>query len=100
MGMLQSIGLSKKQLIKMLCYEGLIYSVFATLVTLILGTELGVLSVQVVAKTMNPYFYYSFPWLVVLIYLVVLLIVQFILISYTTGNLKKQSLVEQIRAME
>ncbi len=99
-GMLQAIGLSKKQLIKMLCYEGLIYSVFATLVTLILGTGLGFLSVQVVVKTMSPYFYYSFPWLVVLIYLAILLIVQFILVSYTTGNLKKQSLVEQIRAME
>ena len=99
-GMLQAIGLSKKQLIKMLCYEGLIYSVFATLVTLIWGTGLGFLSVQVIAKTMNPYFYYSFPWSVVLIYLAILLIVQFILIFYTTGNLKKQSLVEQIRAME
>ena len=99
-GMLQAIGLSKKQLIKMLCYEGLIYSVFATLVTLALGTGLGFLSVQVVVKTMNPYFSYSFPWLIVLIYLAILLIVQFILISYTTGNLKKQSLVEQIRAIE
>ncbi|MCI9122411.1 MAG: hypothetical protein HFG00_13010, partial [Oscillibacter sp.] len=77
-----------------------IYSVFATLVTLALGTGLGFLSVQVVVKTMNPYFNYSFPWLVVLIYLAILLIVQFILISYTTGNLKKRSLVEQIRAME
>ena len=81
-------------------YEGLIYSVFATLVTLILGTGFGFLSVQAVVKTMNPYFYYSFPWLVVLIYLVILLIVQFILISYTIGTLKKQSLVEQIRATE
>ena len=99
-GMLQAIGLSKKQLIKMLCYEGLIYSAFAALVTLVLGTGLGFLSVQVVVKTMNPYFYYSFPWLVVLIYLAILLIVQFILSSYTTGNLKKQPLVEQIRAME
>jgi putative ABC transport system permease protein len=35
-----------------------------------------------------------------LIYLAILLIVQFTLISYTTGNLKKQSLVEQIRTME
>ena len=96
-GMLQAIGLSKKQLIKMLCYEGLMYSVFATLVTLVLGTGLGFLSVQVVVKTMNPYFYYSFPWLIVLIYLAILLIVQFTLISYTTGNLKKQSLVEQMR---
>ena len=84
----------------MLCYEGLIYSAFATLVTLILGTGLGFLSVQIVVKTMNPYFYYSFPWSVILLYLAILLIVQFILISYTTGNLKKQSLVEQIRAIE
>ncbi len=94
--MLQAIGLSKKQLVKMLCYEGLIYSVFATLVTLILGTGLGFLSVQAVVKTISPYFYYSFPWLVVLTYLAILLIVQFILVSYTTGNLKKQSVVEQI----
>ena len=99
-GMLQAIGLSKKQLIKMLCYEGLISSVFAMLVTLILGAGLGYLCVQAVAKTVNPYFYYSFPWLIVLIYLAILLIVQFILISYTTGNMKKQSLVEQIRTME
>ena len=99
-GLLQAVGLSKKQLNKMLCNEGLIYSAFATLVTLVLGTGLGFLSVQAVVKTMNPYFYYSFPWPVVLMYLAILLIVQFILISYTTGNLKKQSLVEQIRAME
>ena len=98
--MLQAIGLSKKQLIKMLCYEGLLYSAFSMLVTLILGSGLGFLCVQAVAKTVNPYFYYSFPWLIVLIYLAILLIVQFTLISYTTGNLKKQSLVEQIRTME
>lgn len=98
--MLQAIGLSKKQLVKMLCYEGSIYSVSTTLVTLVLGTGLGFLSVQAVVKTMNPYFCYSFPWLVVLMYSAILLIVQFILISYTTGNLKKRSLVEQIRAME
>ena len=82
---------------------GLIYIsglVLATLVTLVLGTGLGFLSVQIIVKTINPYFYYSFPWLSVLIYLAILLIVQFTLISYTTGNLKKQSLVEQIRTME
>lgn len=62
-GMLQAIGLSKKQLIKMLCYEGMLYSAFATLVTLLLGAGLGFLCVQAV-KTMNPYFNYSFPWLV------------------------------------
>ena len=78
--MLQSIGLSKKQLIKMLCYEGLMYSAFATLVTLVLGTGLGFLSVQIVVKTINPYFYYSFPWLIVLIYLAILLPPTFLII--------------------
>lgn len=59
-GMLQAIGLSKKQLIKMLRHEGLIYSAFAMFVTLVLGTGLGFVCVQV-CKSMNPYFFYSFP---------------------------------------
>lgn len=98
-GMLQAIGLSKKQLIIMFRYEGLIYSVFAVLMTVILGTGLGFVCVQA-CKSMNPYFFYSFPWPVVLIYLAILLIVQMILISYTTGTLKKQSLVERMREIE
>ena len=76
------------------------YSVFATLVTLVLGTGLGLPIRTGSCENDDPYFYYSFPWLIVLIYLAILLIVQFTLISYTTGNLKKQSLVEQIRTME
>ena len=98
-GMLQVIGLSKKQLIRMLCYEGMIYSLFAVLVTLILGVGFGILCIQIM-RSLNPYFFYSFPWPVVLIYSSVLLAVQLILIAYTTGNLKKQSLVDQIRTME
>lgn len=98
-GMLQAIGLSKKQLIRMLCYEGMIYSLFAVLVTLILGVGFGILCIQIM-RSLNPYFFYSFPWPVVLIYSAVLLAVQLILIAYTTGNLKKQSLVDQIKTME
>lgn len=43
---------------------------------------------------------YSFPWPVIVIFLAVLLVVQMVLIAYTTGNLKKNSLVEQIRVTE
>lgn len=100
LGMLQAIGLSKKQLIKMLRYEGLLYALFAVLVTLVLGTGLGFICVQAVKSAVNSYFFYSFPWLVILIYLAILLVVQMILIAYTTGSLKKNSLVEQIRAKE
>ena len=55
--MLQAIGLSKKQLIRMLCYEGMIYSLFAVLVTLILGVGLGILCIQIM-RSLNPYFFY------------------------------------------
>lgn len=98
-GMLQAIGLSKRQLIKMLRYEGLIYSVLAVFVALVLGTGLGFICVQAI-KSVNPYFFYSFPWPVALIYLAILLIVQTILISYTTDSLKRQSLVERIKVIE
>ena len=98
-GMLQAIGLSKKQLIKMLRHEGLIYSAFALFVTVVLGTGLGFVCVQV-CKSMNPYFFYSFPWPVVLIYVTILLVVQMLLIFYTTGTLKKESLVERMKEME
>ena len=98
-GMLQAIGLSKKQLIRMLCYEGMI------LFTLCCAcnsefrswTWNFMYSDHAVIKSI---FFYSFPWPVVLIYSAVLLAVQLILIAYTTGNLKKQSLVDQIRTME
>jgi len=83
--MLQAIGLSKKQLIKMLCYEGLMYSVFATLVTLVLGTGLGFLSVQVVVKT------------ILLIYGVCLIITPIIISAICLKIQCRNSLVERIK---
>ncbi len=61
--------------------------------------RLGILCIQIM-RSLNPYFFFSFPWPVVLIYSAVLLAVQLILIAYTTGNLKKQSLVDQIKTMD
>ena len=98
-GILQSIGLTKKQLLKMLRYEELIYSLSATLVTVVLGTGLGYLAVSAL-KTSNAYFFFKFPWPVMIGYLAAILIVQVILSAFTTGTLKKQSLVDRIKAME
>lgn len=96
-GILQSIGLNQKQLIKMLRYEGLIYSLSATLLTVIIGTGLGFLAVSVMKAAGNPYFLFTFPWAVVVAYLAAILIIQSILLAFTTGTLKKQSLVERIK---
>lgn len=98
-GMLQAIGLSKKQLFKMLRYEGLLYSLSATLVTVVLGTGLGFMAVKIIKET-NPYFFFTFPWPVAAAYLAAMFIVQLILSAFTTETLKKQSLAERIKTME
>lgn len=95
-GMLQSIGLTQKQLKKMLLYEGLIYSLSAALVTVIIGTGVGILAVNAL-KVVNPYFFFVFPWSVVMAYLSAILIVQSILFVFSIRTLKKQSLVERIK---
>ena len=91
-GILQAIGLSKKQLAQMLRYEGIIYALITTVFTVCVGSGLGVLA--------NPYYFYEFPWLVVLGYLVFLIFMQIILTAFMLNSLKKHSLVEQIRVTE
>ena len=48
----------------------------------------------------NPYYFYNFPWSVVLGYLLFLIFVQVILTAFMTNSLKQHSLVERIRAVE
>ena len=98
-GILQAIGLSKKQLAQMLRYEGIIYALITTVFTVCVGSGLGVLCVNAI-RAANPYYFYEFPWLVVLGYLVFLIFMQIILTAFMLNSLKKHSLVEQIRVTE
>lgn len=98
-GVLQAIGLSKKQLAQMLRYEGIIYALITTVFTVCVGSGLGVLCVNAI-RVANPYYFYEFPWLVVLGYLMFLIFMQIILTAFMLNSLKKHSLVEQIRVME
>lgn len=98
-GILQAIGLSKKQLAQMLRYEGVIYALITIVFTVCVGSGLGVLCVNAI-RAANPYYFYEFPWLVVLGYLVFLIFMQVILTAFMLNSLKKHSLVEQIRVTE
>ena len=98
-GVLQAIGLSKKQLAQMLRYEGIIYALITTIFTVCLGSGLGALCVNAI-RAANPYYFYEFPWVVILGYLVFLIIMQIILTAFMLNSLKKHSLVEQIRVTE
>ena len=98
-GVLQAIGLSRKQLAQMLRYEGIIYALITTVFTVCVGFGLGVLCVNAI-RAANPYYFYEFPWLVVLGYLLFLIFMQVILTVFMLNSLKKHSLVDQIRVTE
>ena len=98
-GVLQAIGLSKKQLAQMLRYEGIIYALITTVFTVCVGSGLGMLCVNAI-RAANSYYFYEFPWFVVLGYLVFLIFMQIILTAFMLNSLKKHSLVEQIRVTE
>lgn len=99
---LRSIGLTQKQLCKMNICEGLCYALFATLATLIVGLPASIfacrkMSVGAFAGNVVPY---KFPVLEMGLFILVLFGMELILSVWTVRRQKKQSLIEQMRAME
>ena len=99
---LRSIGLTQKQLCKMNICEGLCYALFATLATLIVGLPASIfacrkMSVGAFAGNVVPY---QFPVLKMGLFILVLFGMELILSVWTIRRQKKQSLIEQMRAME
>ena len=99
---LRSIGLTQKQLCKMNICEGLCYALFATLATLIVGLPASIfacrkMSIAIFAGKVVPY---KFPVLEMGLFILVLFGMELILSVWTVRRQKKQSLIEQMRAME
>ena len=99
---LRSIGLTQKQLCKMNICEGLCYALFATLATLIVGLPASIfacrkMSVGAFAGNVVPY---KFPVFEMGLFILVLFGMELILSVWTIRRQKKQSLIEQMRAME
>ena len=99
---LRSIGLTQKQLCKMNICEGLFYAFFTTLATLIIGLPVSILacrkiSIGAFAGNVVPY---QFPVLEMVLFILVLFGMELILSVWTVNRQKKQSLIEQMRALE
>ena len=99
---LRSIGLTQKQLCKMNIYEGMCYAFFATLVTLIVGLPIAVVVCREISKIAfaGKIVPYQFPILEMGLFILVLFGMELILSVWTARRQKKQSLIEQMRAME
>ena len=99
---LRSIGLTGKQLCQMNIIEGMCYAFFAALAVLIVGLPVSVVICMEVSKKSfaGKIVPYQFPFLQMGLFLLVLFGMEVILSVWMVRRQKKQSLVEQMRAIE
>lgn len=100
LGMLQAIGLSDRQLVKMLQIEGMFYTFGSLAIILTLGNVIGYIAFVLFKNSGASYAVYSYP-LVQTIIMIVAVIVAQILITYLVAiNFRKESLVDRVRYSE
>lgn len=101
LGMLQAIGLSGKQMKRMLQMEGLFYTLGTLLISLGIGSGAGY-GVFLYAKNTGMFNIqiYHYPFLQALLLTVAVTVLQMLLTYAVTGSLRKKSLIEQIRYSE
>lgn len=95
--MLQSIGLSHKQLIRMIQFEGLGLSFGNLIITLIFGTALGYGLIRVLQHFGANYLHYHFPIGYLLIYIMIIIMVPIAVSSILVRLFQKESLVSRLR---
>jgi putative ABC transport system permease protein len=98
--MLQSIGMTNGQLMKMIQGEGLIMALGNIIITLILGTGVGYLLVHLLRELGATYMHYRFPIWYFLAYLLVTVLVPVLVSGVSVRSFQNNSLVERLRAME
>lgn len=100
LGMLQAIGLTDKQLIKMLNIEAMFYTGTMLLSSLTLGIGLGYIAVYVFRKTGASYASYTLPLVPILIMVLCIVIAQLTLTYIISKNFNKESLIDRVRYNE
>ena len=97
----RAIGLTRKQLCQMTIYEGICYAFSAALATLAVGLPIAVIFARKFSEmTFHVAMPYSFPFLQMGLFVLVLFGLEIILSFWTMRRQKNQSLVEEMRAME
>ena len=95
--MLQSVGMSRRQLNRMVCLEGLLLSAGNAVITLIFGTICGYAGVQLMRELAATYMHYKFPVWFYLGYLAVLVVVPMLVSGIVLKGFQKQALTERLR---
>lgn len=96
LAMLKSIGMTKKQIKKMLILEALDYCLITAGVILIVGTPITYFGVDIMAGAIS-FFSYSFRILPIIVSIFILLIMARIVPCVCYKKINKQSVVEELR---
>ena len=94
--MLQSVGMTRKQLAKMLRVEGLALSAGNLLITFVLGTAAGYVMIQLLRYFGADYMHFVFPVWFFLGYAVFIVLVPVLITEYMVRRFQKQTLVERL----
>lgn len=100
LGMLQAIGLTDKQLVRMLNIEAMFYTGAMLVSSLTLGSGLGYIAVQACRKAGMSYAVYTFPIVQASIMIVCVVIAQLLLTYLISKNFNKESLIDRVRYSE
>ncbi len=98
LGTLQAIGLTNRQLTRMLTGEGLILSMGSLVVSLIIGNILGYrLYLWALESRLLGIRAYHFPTIELLCLCIIVIGIQLVLSAVMTKNIQKETLIERIR---
>lgn len=100
LGMLQAIGLTNKQLVKMLNSEAIYYTSRMMIGSILSGGILGYIAVIFLKKTGLSYATYALPIVPILLMAVCIIIAQFITTYLIGKSFNKESLIDRVRYSE
>ena len=97
LAMLQSIGMSGKQIQKMIIGEGLILAVGNIFISILFGSLAGYGVCRLMENLGASYMDYQFPLMYCLIYAAVVLLVPCVIAFFMIRRFRKESLMERLR---
>ena len=100
LGMLQAIGLSDSQLVKMLQMEGLFYTFGSLGIILTLGNVIGYIAFLIFKNSGASYATYHYPLVQTIIMVAAVTVAQILITYLIASNFRKESLVDRVRYSE
>ena len=100
LGMLQAIGMSDKQLKKMLQIEGMFYTSITIISSLVIGSTVGYFAYLAFYNSGAEYAVYKYPFVPFIILVVVSISVQIGIANFINNYFNKESLVDRVRYSE